>query len=220
MIRVLIADDQTLLREGLQTIINLEDDMNTAGLAADGQEAVELTASLRPDVVLMDIRMPRLNGIESMKAIKREYPGTLVLILTTFMEDHWIIEAMAAGADGFLLKDVVGEEIVRAIREAVKGHLMLPSRIAAKMTERLSLGNAGETGRFRERALEARGLLFNEKEREIILLMLQDKPNKQIAACLYMSEGTVRNYISAIYGKIGTNDRAFAIGLLKEYVIL
>mgnify|MGYP002402421373 CR=1 FL=1 len=218
MIRVLIVDDQTLLREGLQTIINLEEDMQTVGLASNGLEAVELAAALKPDLILMDIKMPVLNGIESMKQIKREDPNVLVLMLTTFLEDSWIIDAMASGADGFLLKDIAGENIVQTIREAVGGHLILPSSISAKLTEKLSSWNQPEPGPFREFALAQHGLFFNEKEREIILLMVEDKPNKQIASELSMSEGTIRNYISVIYNKIGTNDRTAAIHRLKEYM--
>jgi DNA-binding NarL/FixJ family response regulator len=193
MIRVLIVDDQTLLREGLQTIINLEEDMQTVGLAANGLEAIEMTSGCKPDLVLMDIKMPLLNGIDSMIRIKREFPGVLVLMLTTFLEDDSIIKSMANGADGFLLKDMAGEHIVQTIREAVSGHLILPAQIAAKLTERLSQWNPGEPGPFYEKALQQQGLYFNEKEREIILLMTQDIPNKQIASSLYMSEGTIRN---------------------------
>ncbi|QJD86990.1 response regulator transcription factor [Cohnella herbarum] len=219
MIRVLIVDDQTLLREGLQTIINLEEDMQAVGLASNGLEAVEMASNLRPNLILMDIKMPLLNGIDSMKRIKENHPGVLVLMLTTFLEDTLIVSAMANGADGFLLKDMAGEHIVQTIREAIKGHLILPAPIAAKLTERLAYWNQTEPGPFHEHALEQHGLFFNEKEREIILLMVQDKPNKQIASTLYMSEGTIRNYISVIYNKIGTNDRTAAIIRLKEYMI-
>ncbi|RKP53040.1 DNA-binding response regulator [Cohnella endophytica] len=219
MIRVMIVDDQTLLREGLQTIVNLEEDMQTAGMASNGLEAIELTASLKPDVILMDIKMPLLNGIESMKAIKKQHPEVIVLMLTTFMEDNWIIEAMAVGADGFLMKDIAAEQLVQTIREAVGGHLILPSPISAKLTQRLTEQLSQyppEPSLFREQSLKLQGLYFNDKEREIIQLMVQDKPNKQIASALYMSEGTIRNYISMIYGKIGTNDRSAAIIRLKE----
>lgn len=219
MIQVLIVDDQTLLREGLQTIINLEEDMRTVGLAANGLEAVEMTINLLPDLILMDIKMPILSGIESMKRIKREAPSTHILMLTTFLEDSLIIDAMANGADGFLLKDMAGEQIVQTIREAMKGHLILPAPIAAKITARLSHWSLNEPGPFYEQALENNGLFFNEKEREIILLLVQEKLNKQIAATLYMSEGTIRNYISVIYNKIGTNDRTAAISRLKEYLV-
>ncbi|MCD9020792.1 response regulator transcription factor [Cohnella silvisoli] len=219
MIQVLVVDDQTLLREGLQTIINLEEDMRTVGLAANGLEAIEMTASFSPDLVLMDIKMPLLNGIDGMKRIKKDYPDTIVLMLTTFLEDNLIIDAMANGADGFLLKDMAGEQIVQTIREAMKGHLILPAPIAAKLTARLSYWSQTEPGPFYEHALEQNGLYFNEKEREIILLLVQEKPNKQIASTLYMSEGTIRNYISVIYSKIGTNDRNAAIIRLKEFLI-
>jgi len=216
MIRILVVDDQTLLREGLQTIINMEEDMRTVGLAANGMEAVQLTAQTRPDIVLMDIKMPVLNGIEGMKRIKAEYPQTIVLMLTTFLEDELIVNAMANGADGFLLKDMAGEQIVQTIREAMKGHLIMHAPIAAKLAARLINAPRKDPGLFDEQTLEREGLFFNDKEREIILLMIREKTNKQIAAALYMSEGTVRNYVSVIYSKIGINDRAASIKRLKE----
>ena len=137
MIHVVIVDDQTLLREGLQTIINLEEDMRTVGLASNGREAIEVTAATKPDVVLMDIKMPVLNGIDGMRRIKEQDPGTLVLMLTTFLEDDLIVEAMANGADGFLLKDMAGDQIVQTIREAKRGHLIMLAPIAAKLAARV-----------------------------------------------------------------------------------
>ncbi|MFD0672355.1 response regulator [Cohnella sp. GCM10027633] len=221
MIHVVIVDDQTLLREGLQTIVNLEDDMRTAGLAANGQEAYEITGATRPDVVLMDIKMPVLNGIEGMRRIKADYPGTLVLMLTTFLEDDLIVEAMAGGADGFLLKDMAGDQIVQTIREALRGHLIMPAPIAAKLAARVRSGATRQhADAMDEQAVSREGLFFNDKERQIIRLMVQEKANKQIAAILNMSEGTVRNYVSLIYNKIGTNERAASIKRLKELLFL
>lgn len=221
MIHVVIVDDQTLLREGLQTIVNLEEDMRTVGLAANGQEAIALTGATRPDVVLMDIKMPILNGIEAMRLIKAEYPGTIVLMLTTFLEDNLIVEAMANGADGFLLKDMAGDQIVQTIREALKGHLIMPAPIAAKLAARVrSESMRQQSDVMNQHAVTQEGLFFNDKERQIIRLMVQEKSNKQIAAILNMSEGTVRNYVSLIYHKIGTNERAASITRLKELLPL
>lgn len=218
MIRIIIADDQTLLRDGLQTILNLEDDMEVVKVVSNGLEAYETTAELRPDIVLMDIKMPVLDGIEGMKRIKRDYPDTIVLMLTTFAEDKFIVDAMSGGANGFLLKDMAGERIVQVVREAMEGDVMLPATIAAKLAMRLaSLSQVGSDA-FDEMELKQQGLTFTERERKIILLMLDGQNNKQIASTLFMSEGTVRNYISVVYNKIGTNDRSKAVALLKELI--
>ncbi|MDF2670601.1 MAG: LuxR family transcriptional regulator [Paenibacillus sp.] len=219
MIRLLIADDQTLLRDGLQTILNLEDDLNVVRVVGNGLEAYEAVGELRPDVVLMDIKMPVLDGIEGMKRIKRDYPGTIVLMLTTFAEDKFIVDAMAGGADGFLLKDMPGDRIIQVVRDAASGHVILPAAIAAKLAARLSAFSPTGSDTFDEKALKHAHLTFTERERKIIILMLEGHTNKQIAGTLFMSEGTVRNYISVIYNKIGTNDRQEAIALLKELIL-
>jgi DNA-binding NarL/FixJ family response regulator len=219
MISLLIADDQTLLRDGLQTILNLEDDLNVVKVVGNGLEAYEAVGELRPDVVLMDIKMPILDGIEGMKRIKRDYPSTIVLMLTTFAEDKFIVDAMAGGADGFLLKDMPGDRIIQVVRDAVDGHVILPGAIAAKLAARLSAFNPAAADTFDEKALKHARLTFTERERKIIILMLEGHTNKQIAGTMFMSEGTVRNYISVIYNKIGTNDRQEAIALLKELIL-
>lgn len=219
MIRILIADDQTLLRDGLQTILNLEDDFEVVKVVGNGLEAYDAAGELKPTVVLMDIKMPIMDGIASMKRIKRDYPETMVLILTTFAEDKFIVDAIAGGADGFLLKDMPGDRIIQVVRDAANGHVMLPIAIAAKLAARLSAYTSAGSDVFDETELRLQGLTFTERERKIILLMLEGQTNKQIAGTLFMSEGTVRNYVSVIYNKIGTNDRPKAIALLKELVL-
>lgn len=219
MIRILIADDQTLLREGLQTILNLEADMSVVALAGNGQEALEAACAHRPDLVLMDIKMPVMDGIESMKKIKQACPGTVVLMLTTFAEDKYIVNAMAGGANGFLLKDMPSDKIVQTLREAVQGDLIMPAAIAAKLASRLSVFSEAGSDAFDEHKLKQQGLTLTERERKMIMLMLEGHTNKQISGALFMSEGTVRNYISVIYSKIGTNDRQAAIAKLKELVL-
>lgn len=219
MIRIVIADDQALIRDGLQTIIELQDDMEVVGVAEDGQQVCELAEKLKPDLVLMDIKMPVMDGIESTRWIKEHVPDTNVLILTTFAEEQYIIEGLIVGASGYLIKDLSADKIVNSIRDAVKGQFMLPASIAAKLSARLSylsgtLASVIDTDRFKEGEIH-----FTEREKEIILLMIEGKNNQEIAGILYMSVGTVKNYISNIYQKIGTNDRAKAILLLKEMIV-
>ncbi|ANE46609.1 LuxR family transcriptional regulator [Paenibacillus swuensis] len=218
-ISIIVADDQTLLREGLQTILNLEEDLEVVATVENGQEAHQAAIKLRPSLVLMDIKMPVLDGIEGMKRIKRDCPGTAVLMLTTFAEDKFIVDAMAGGADGFLLKDMPSDRIVQSIRDAMQGNLMLPGSIASKLAARLSVLSTIGSDAFDESILARERLKFTERERKIILLMVEGYTNKQISGALFMSEGTVRNYISVIYNKIATNDRPTAIVQLKELLL-
>ncbi|MFC3802650.1 response regulator [Cohnella sp. GCM10012308] len=215
MIRVVIADDQTLMRDGLQTIIDLQKDMRVVGAAEDGEQACELVRELRPDLVLMDIRMPRRDGIESAKTIKREHPGTAVLILTTFAEDEYIVDALANGACGYLLKDLPALKIVESIRDAVKGQLILPASVAAKLASRLAFLSKAPADVLDPKRLRQEMIRFTDREKKVILLMLEGRSNREMAEFLFMSEGTVKNYVSVIYQKIGTNDRAKALLLLQ-----
>src|SRR5690606_12891508 len=138
MIRIIIADDQALIRDGLETIIELQEDMEVVGVAEDGHQACELTAKLKPDLVLMDIKMPGRNGIECTRWIKENVTDTIVLILTTLSEEQYMIDRLLGGASGYLVKDLSAEKIVSSIRDAVQGQFMLPASIAAKLTARLS----------------------------------------------------------------------------------
>lgn len=219
IIKIIIADDQTLMREGLRTILELEDDMKVIGMANNGQEAVELVREIRPDVVLMDVRMPVMDGVQSTKKILEQFPETVVIMLTTFDEDEYIIEALANGAKGFLLKDIPGDKLIGAIRDGFRGEMMLPSSIGAKIAARLSdvssilkrgVGSSlGEEGEIK----------FSQREKDIILLMIEGLSNRQISETLYLGEGTVKNYISEIYNKIGINNRQQAIIYLKKKLV-
>ena len=219
MISIIIADDQRLLREGLQTILQSEDELDIVGICENGLEALQKAKEQRPDVVLMDIKMPIMDGIESMKRIKREVPGTVVLMLTTFAEDRFIVDAMAGGADGFLLKDMPSKTIVQSIHDAMNGGVILPASIASKLAAKLSVLSDSRADAFDEDKLKQNGLAFTERERRIIVLMIDGYTNRQISSSLFMSEGTVRNYISVIYNKLGTNDRQNAIVQLKGLLI-
>lgn len=210
-IRVLIADDQTLMRDGLKTILDLEDDIEVAGLAENGLEAYELAGTIRPDVVLMDIRMPVMDGVESTRLIKRDYPNTVVVILTTFDDDDYIIQALSNGASGYILKDIQGDKLIEAVRDSIKGGIMMPAQIAAKIAARLSLVSDPRVG------FEDLNQTFSEREKEIICLLVKGLNNRQIAASLHLTEGTAKNYISTIYSKIGISDRVKAVVYLKEH---
>ncbi len=215
-ITIVIADDQTLMRDGLQTILSLEEDMNVVGTAENGLQAYEAVGRLRPRVVLMDIQMPVMNGIESAKLIKKDYPDTTVLILTTFIEDDYIIDGLMSGASGFLLKDMPGDKLTHSIRDGLRGQLMMPAAVASRLAARLAQSANGGMADWGAQRLKAEGIAFTEREKSIIALMLEGKTNRQIAGTLYMSEGTVKNYVSTIYSKIGTNDRTKAILMLQE----
>lgn len=219
MLKILIADDQTLMRDGLQTILQLEDDIDVIATAENGEEACRLVAIHNPDLVLMDIRMPVMNGIEAVKKLRVESPHTKVLVLTTFDEDDYIIDALASGAVGFLLKDIPTEKLLQAIREAARGEIMLPSSIAVKLAARLSAPAQGRSPEPRSRG-KTSDLKFTNRELSIITLMVEGRNNREIAQLLFMSEGTVKNYISAIYDKIGTNDRTQAVIWLKDMTVI
>lgn len=216
MIRVLIADDHALIRDGLETIINLQNDMEVVGLAEHGQQAYDAVGLLKPDVVLMDIQMPIMNGIECTELIKQDYPETNVIILTTFPEDEYIIDGLVKGANGFLVKSMSANKIVEAIRDAIKGQLMLPVEVAAKLSARLTYLSSVSADALNTDRMQSQAIDFTEREKQIILLMIEGKTNREISSILFMSEGTVKNYITVIYQKIGMNDRTKAVLLLKD----
>ncbi|MEK3882953.1 response regulator transcription factor [Paenibacillus sp. PL2-23] len=214
-IRLVIADDQTLMRDGLQTIINLEDDMEVVGLADNGEAALQLVRELRPDLVLMDVRMPIMDGIEATRLIVTELPETLIVVLTTFAEDQYIVDSLVNGAAGFLLKDMPADRIVQSIRDAMNGQLMMSGVIAGKLAARITALSSPPAKRSTSVKFKE-GHTFTDREKQIIQLLIEGETNKEIAQTLFMSEGTVKNYVSIIYHKIGVNDRTKAILHLKD----
>lgn len=217
-IRVLLCDDQRLFREGLRTILEAEGDVEVVGEAADGLEAVELCSRVRPDLVLMDVRMPRMDGVEATHRI-RTAGLAQVVILSTYDDDEFIVEALKAGAAGYLLKDFPADELVKALRTVHHGGgVLIPPPVAAKLVGELRRAQpAGGTA-------EAPSLTepLTQRDEEILRLLARGRSNKEIAEQLYLSEGTVKNYISRIYAKLGARDRTQAAlwavehGLLRE----
>ncbi|PKM84914.1 MAG: DNA-binding response regulator [Firmicutes bacterium HGW-Firmicutes-11] len=206
MIRVLLVDDQTIIRDGLRALLELQEDIRIVGEAANGREALDQTLALRPDLVLMDIRMPVMDGVEAVRAIKGDSPDTVIIMLTTFDDDEYIINAMTYGASGYLLKDIGSEKLVASIRDGMDGGIILPGRVAAKITSHLTLG-ATPNLTMND---------FTEREIDIIRLLTQGKNNREIADSLFLSIGTVKNYISQIYFKIDVSERAKAVVFFKK----
>ena len=217
-IRIVVADDQMLTREGLRTILELEDDMEVVGMARNGEEACRLTEELLPDLVLMDIQMPKMDGLTALKYVKQACPQTLVIILTTFIEEDYIFEGMAVGANGYMLKDMDGDKIIAAIRDAMSGQYILPAQVAAKMAERVARLNE-EFGVWLNVAQDKlERVKLTDREKEIARLIIQGYKNREIADALQVAEGTVRNYVSQLYGKLGVDGRLQAIASLHKLV--
>lgn len=204
MTRVVVVDDQALVREGLAALLRLAPGLEVVGTAADGEEAVALVARERPEVALMDLRMPRLDGVEATRRIRAEYPETQVIVLTTYADDESIVGALQAGARGYLTKDSGAEEIRRAIGLVLEGKAMMDPAVQARLVERL----AAAPGAGRERRLPD-GL--TAREAEVLALIARGLSNQEIAAKLFVSEATVKTHINNLFSKTGVRDRAQAV---------
>ena len=209
MIKVLIADDQAILADGLKSVLESCPDLQVVGTAKDGFEAVEQTARLSPDVVLMDIRMPNMNGVIATREIKRRFPDVKVLVLTTFDDSDYILSAINNGASGYLLKDTSSSALIDAIKNAYLGDTILPAKIARRIADAAKLVTSD-----REIKLK-RAFSFSDREVEIALMLCEGFTNKQIASALKLTDGTARNYISAIYEKTGSDNRTAAVEKMK-----
>ena len=204
-LRVLIVDDQRLMRDGLRTLLELEDDLEAVGEAENGAVALTAYDQLQPDVVLMDIRMPQMDGVEATRRICQQWPQAHILILTTFDDDNYVFEGLRAGAMGYLLKDVSGAELATAIRTVAAGNALIGSSVARKvLTQLASHTSATPT----DDASLAEPL--SEREQEILRLVAQGYSNPQIAQELHLAEGTVKNYMTNILQKTGSRDRTQA----------
>ncbi len=208
-IRVLIADDQQELAKELQSVLETDGEIEVVALACDGFDALEKMPVCKPDVVLMDIRMPNMNGVVATRRIKEEYPNVKVVVLTTFDDSDYILNAINHGASGYLLKDISSAALISAIKNAYAGDTILPSKIAKRIADA-----ATRVAENREMKL-ARAFSLSDREVEIALMMYEGFTNRQISAALKLSEGTTRNYVSAIYEKTGSENRAEAVQAIK-----
>ncbi len=209
-IKVLIVDDQTILAEGIKSVLETDAEIEVAGIAADGAAAIEKCRVYRPDVVLMDIRMPNMNGVVATQRIKAEFPETKVIVLTTFDDSDYILNTINHGASGYLLKDIGSSALIDAVKNACAGDTILPAKIAKRIADA-----AKDVSSNREIRLK-RAFSLSERETEIALMMYEGFTNRQISSALKLSEGTARNYISAIYVKTGSDNRASFLAAVKK----
>lgn len=214
-IRVLLVDDQVLFREGLRTLLSVHENLEVVGEACHGEEAVHQAERLQPQVILMDLRMPVLDGVQATRRIHASMPACAILVLTTFDDDEEIFEALRAGAAGYLLKDAPSGKLVEAIQAAARGGSFLQPSIAAKVLAEFSRLS-------RPKLPGATKLLepLSHREREVLGQLARGKSNKEIAACLELAEGTVKNHMSNILGKLGVLDRTQAALKAREFGLI
>ncbi|MFH5184120.1 response regulator [Paenibacillus sp. TAB 01] len=207
-IKVMLVDDQTMIRQGFGYVIGLQDDMQLVGEASDGQEAAALTAELRPDVILMDIQMPRMSGIEATQAIMEQWPETKIVILTTFDDQDYIYEGIRAGAVGYLLKDAEVESMLETVRSAFRGEAVYKSKLAANALLRMASSGTALPASEKKSPLPEP---LTEREQQILQEMAYGLRNEQIAQKLFITEGTVKSHVHRILQKFGCEDRTQAV---------
>lgn len=215
-IRVLLVDDQALFREGLETLLSVHKDIQVVGQASNGQEAAEIATKVQPDIVLMDVRMPVLDGVRATHLLKKVVPRTKVIVLTTFDDDEYIFDALRMGAAGYLLKDVASTKLVEAIRATARGDSILEPSVAAKVIEEFSRISNMVPARKMDQLVEP----LSERELEILFLISRGASNKEIAEQLIIAEGTVKNHVSHILSKLGVRDRTQAALKARELGLL
>ena len=200
--KILLCDDQAVIRDGLEMLLNLEKDFQVIGAAQDGAEAVELAAQKQPDLILMDLKMPIMNGSEATRQIRAKFPHIKILVLTTYDDDEWVFDAIRAGASGYLLKDTSRQKIVEAIRGTMDGKSFVDPAIAGKLLNQVASRQTQPASILTDK--------LTERELDVLRLIAKGINNSEIAIQLHLSEGTVRNHVSAILEKLGVSDRTQA----------
>ncbi|HET7078563.1 MAG TPA: response regulator transcription factor [Chloroflexia bacterium] len=212
MIKLLICEDQTLMRQGLATILGLEPGLTVVGEAADGAEAVAQVRALHPDIVLMDVQMPGMDGIEATRLITAAYPDTRVIILTTFDYEEYVFEGVKAGAMGYMLKDSPAPDLIHTIRRVHEGERFIQPAVASKLLFEFAQGARRGSGADYEP--------LSERETDIIRRLAQGMSNREVADDLALAEGTVKNYVSTILGKLHAANRVQAINLARQHKLI
>jgi DNA-binding NarL/FixJ family response regulator len=212
VIKLLICEDQTLMRQGLVTILGLEPGLTVVGEAADGAEAVAQVRALHPDIVLMDVQMPGMDGIEATRLITAAYPDTRVIILTTFDYEEYVFEGVKAGAMGYMLKDSPAPDLIHTIRRVHEGERFIQPAVASKLLFEFAQGARRGSGADYEP--------LSERETDIIRRLAQGMSNREVADDLALAEGTVKNYVSTILGKLHAANRVQAINLARQHKLI
>jgi DNA-binding NarL/FixJ family response regulator len=203
MIKVIICDDQAIVRDGLELLLKLEKDIEVIGMAQDGAEAVELVEKQPPDLVLMDLKMPGMTGVEATRRIRGLHPEIKILVLTTYDDDVWVFDAIRAGASGYLLKDTPREKVLESIRGTVEGKAYLDPSVAGKLLDQTASQQVQPSTRLTDK--------LTGREEDVLRWMARGLSNTEIANQLHLSEGTVRNHVSAIFAKLDVSDRTQAV---------
>lgn len=212
-VRVLVVDDQRLVREGIASLLDIQPGIDVIGTAADGRQAVEQTLALAPDVVLMDVRMPEMDGVDAVAVLKKRAPGCRVVMLTTFDDEEYVVQALRAGAAGYLLKDLPAAELAEAVRLAHAGVTQLDDAAARHVAAALTPRSTGALPRQSTDAL-------TDRETDVLRLIAAGATNREIAARLFLSEGTVKNHISRILSRLGLRDRTQAALYARDHDVL
>lgn len=207
MIRVLICDDQTVVRDGLEAILSTDDEIEVVGVARHGQEALDLAGERQPDVVLMDLKMPVMNGVQATERLRKKWPGIRVLVLTTYADDAWVLDALRAGASGYLLKDIRRDDLVVAIKGTAAGKTFLDPSVAGRVVRQMTAP---------PEPAEPLPEALTERELSVLDLICGGYSNAEIAQRLHLASGTVRNYVSSILQKLGVEDRTQAAVLAYQ----
>jgi len=210
MIRIVLCDDQEIVCEGLNKILGTDPEIKILGIAHNGEEAIKLVEKHHPDLVLMDLKMPVMNGIIATRKIHDLYPYVKILVLTTFDDDEWLFDAIRSGAAGYLLKDTPRQELIRAIKGTVSGNAYVDPSLTGKLLNNIA------TQHLPKIKLPTTHM-FSERENEVLQLMARGLSNSDIARQLYLSEGTIRNYTSSIFSKLGVSDRTQAVIAALRY---
>lgn len=208
MIKVLIADDQEIVCEGLKRILESDPEIYVSGIANDGQEALNLVEEEVPDLILMDLQMPRMNGVQAIRRLRLSHPNLPILVLTTYMDDKWLFDAIRSGASGYLMKDRPRQELLEAIKGTIAGDAYIDPSVAAKVLSNV----ASSPARYDDTSYN-----LTEREQDILNLLAQGLNNADISQRLYLSEGTVRNYTSTLFAKLGVSDRTQAVILALKH---
>lgn len=214
-VRILIVDDGPMFREALNSLLASKADVEVVGAAANGMEALQLAGQLRPDVILMDVRMPGIDGVEATRRIRAAYPLCHVLMLTTFDEDEYVFDGLKAGASGYVLKDADSSDLLRAIRAVAQGESFLQPSIATRVIARLS-----ELSDHQPKRTPHLPEALSKRELSILQLVAHGTTNREIAVTLGLTEGTVKNQLSVIMSKLGARDRAHAVVIAKDYGLI
>lgn len=202
MIKILICDDQSVVCEGLRAILGTTGDIEVVGVAYNGAEAIQLAGQTNPDIILMDLKMPVMNGILATKQLRQEFPHIKVLVLTTYDTDEWVLDAIRNGAAGYILKDTPSDDIITIIRQTMQGKTYVDPGVAGTLFELVAqTSTSAEVQAIKK---------LSEREQDILRLLAKGLGNAEIAQRLYLSEGTIRNYLSAIFNKLGVSDRTQA----------